>query len=162
MTSPDTKLHLATRVIHGGQSPEPGTGAVMPPIFATSTFAQESPGVHKGLDYGRSHNPTRWALERCVADLESGSAGFAFASGLAAISAVLDLLLHVTTEARHFGSQVADTMTAQLQTLRPSASMQDLRDILDRGLTAVILDSDRFYGLITRFDLLNHLRRTLS
>jgi cystathionine gamma-lyase len=64
----------------------------MPPIFATSTFAQQSPGVHKGLDYGRSHNPTRWALERCVADIESGSAAFAFASGLAAISAVLELL----------------------------------------------------------------------
>jgi cystathionine gamma-lyase len=64
----------------------------MPPIFATSTFAQASPGVHKGLDYGRSHNPTRWALERCVADIEGGSAAFAFASGLAAISAVLDLL----------------------------------------------------------------------
>ena len=88
----DTKYHLSTRVIHGGQSPEPATGAVMPPIFATSTFAQQSPGVHKGLDYGRSHNPTRWALERCVADIESGSAAFAFASGLAAISAVLELL----------------------------------------------------------------------
>ena len=92
MSTPDNKQHIATRVIHGGQSPEPGTGAVMPPIFATSTFAQESPGVHKGLDYGRSHNPTRWALERCVADIESGSAAFAFASGLAAISAVLELL----------------------------------------------------------------------
>jgi len=91
-TNPNTRRHLATRVIHGGQSPEPATGAVMPPIFATSTFAQESPGVHKGLDYGRSHNPTRWALERCVADIESGSAAFAFASGLAAISAVLELL----------------------------------------------------------------------
>ena len=90
--STDKQQHLATRVIHGGQSPEPATGAVMPPIFATSTFAQESPGVHKGLDYGRSHNPTRWALERCVADIESGSAAFAFASGLAAISAVLELL----------------------------------------------------------------------
>lgn len=88
----DTKRHLATRVIHGGQAPDPATGAVMPPIYATSTFAQESPGVHKGLDYGRSHNPTRWALERCVADIESGSAAFAFASGLAAISAVLELL----------------------------------------------------------------------
>jgi cystathionine gamma-lyase len=87
-----TKKHLATRVIHGGQAPDPSTGAVMPPIYATSTFEQESPGVHKGLDYGRSHNPTRWALERCVADLESGSAAFAFASGLAAIAAVLELL----------------------------------------------------------------------
>jgi len=90
--SADHKRHLSTRVIHGGQSPDPGTGAVMPPIYATSTFAQESPGVHKGLDYGRSHNPTRWALERCVADIESGSAAFAFASGLAAIAAVLELL----------------------------------------------------------------------
>ncbi|MFC5462354.1 trans-sulfuration enzyme family protein [Massilia niabensis] len=92
MSSPENKQHIATRVIHGGQSPEPATGAVMTPIFATSTFAQESPGVHKGLDYGRSHNPTRWALERCVADIESGGAAFAFASGLAAISAVLELL----------------------------------------------------------------------
>ena len=92
MNPADTTFHLSTRVIHGGQSPEPGTGAVMPPIFATSTFAQQSPGVHKGLDYGRSHNPTRWALERCVADIESGSGAFAFASGLAAISAVLELL----------------------------------------------------------------------
>ncbi|MGH8853535.1 MAG: trans-sulfuration enzyme family protein [Telluria sp.] len=94
MTQPDSdqKKHLATRVIHGGQSPEPSTGAVMPPIFATSTFRQDSPGVHKGLDYGRSHNPTRWALERCVADIESGGAAFAFASGLAAIAAVLELL----------------------------------------------------------------------
>lgn len=90
MTS-KTKQHIATRVIHGGQMPDPSTGAVMPPIYATSTFVQESPGVHKGLDYGRSHNPTRWALERCVADLESGSQAFAFASGLAAISTVLEL-----------------------------------------------------------------------
>jgi cystathionine gamma-lyase len=92
MSHDDSKRHIATRVIHGGQAPEPSTGAVMPPIYATSTFAQESPGVHKGLDYGRSHNPTRWALERCVADIESGGAAFAFASGLAAISAVLELL----------------------------------------------------------------------
>jgi cystathionine gamma-lyase len=87
-----SKLDIATRVIHAGQESDPSTGAVMPPIYATSTFEQESPGVHKGLDYGRSHNPTRWALERCVADLEGGSAGFAFASGLAAISSVLELL----------------------------------------------------------------------
>ena len=93
MTKPiEFKRHLATRVIHGGQSPEPATGAVMPPIFATSTFKQDSPGVHKGLDYGRSHNPTRWALERCVADIEGGRAAFAFASGLAAIASVLELL----------------------------------------------------------------------
>lgn len=93
MTTPtEFKRHLATRVIHGGQASEPATGAVMPPIFATSTYRQDSPGVHKGLDYGRSHNPTRWALERCVADIEGGRAAFAFASGLAAIAAVLELL----------------------------------------------------------------------
>jgi cystathionine gamma-lyase len=83
---------FATRVIHAGQAPDPSTGAIMPPIYATSTFVQDSPGVHKGLDYGRSHNPTRWALERCVADLEGGAQAFAFASGLAAISTVLELL----------------------------------------------------------------------
>ena len=91
MTDSTIKKHLSPRVIHGGQFPDPTTGAVMPPIYATSTFVQESPGVHKGLDYGRSHNPTRWALERCVADLESGAQAFAFASGLAAIATVLEL-----------------------------------------------------------------------
>lgn len=84
--------NFATRVIHAGQTPDPSTGAVMPPIYANSTYVQESPGVHKGLDYGRSHNPTRWALERCVADLEGGAQAFAFASGLAAVSTVLELL----------------------------------------------------------------------
>jgi cystathionine gamma-lyase len=92
VNKPAHQQHIATRVIHGGQESDPATGAVMPPIYATSTYKQDSPGVHKGLDYGRSHNPTRWALERCVADLETGSAAFAFASGLAAISAVLELL----------------------------------------------------------------------
>lgn len=83
---------FATQVIHAGQAPDPTTGALMPPIYANSTYLQESPGVHKGLDYGRSHNPTRWALERCVAELEGGSRAFAFASGLAAIASVLELL----------------------------------------------------------------------
>ncbi len=83
---------FATRVIHAGQSPDPSTGAIMPPIYATSTFVQQSPGVHKGLDYGRSHNPTRWALERCVADLEGGAQAYAFASGMAAIATVLETL----------------------------------------------------------------------
>ena len=86
------KLGIGTRAIHAGQSPDPSTGAIMPPIYATSTFVQESPGVHKGLDYGRSHNPTRWALERCVADLEGGAVAFAFASGMAAIATVLELV----------------------------------------------------------------------
>jgi cystathionine gamma-lyase len=89
---PKRKVGFNTRVIHAGQSPDPSTGAIMPPIYATSTYVQQSPGVHKGLDYGRSHNPTRWAFERCVADLEGGSQAYAFASGMAAIATVLELV----------------------------------------------------------------------
>jgi cystathionine gamma-lyase len=85
-------LALATRAIHAGQSPDPSTGAVMTPIYATSTYVQQSPGVHQGYEYSRSHNPTRFAWERCIADLEGGTRGFAFASGLAATATVLDLL----------------------------------------------------------------------
>ncbi len=86
------KHALATRVIHAGQSPDPSTGAVMTPIYATSTYVQESPGRHKGYDYARSINPTRSAYERCVADLESGTRGWAFASGLAAMSTALETI----------------------------------------------------------------------
>jgi cystathionine gamma-lyase len=85
-------LKFATRCIHGGQQPDPLTGAVMPPIYATSTYAQSSPGVHKGYDYARTANPTRGAWERCIADLESGTHGFAFASGMAATSTLLELI----------------------------------------------------------------------
>lgn len=88
----DTLTKLATRVIHGGQQVDPATGAVMPPIYATSTYAQRAPGEHQGFEYSRSQNPTRFAYERCVANLESGQRGFAFASGLAAIATVLELL----------------------------------------------------------------------
>jgi len=94
MTKPadSSRRHaFGTRVIHAGQTPDPSTGAVITPIYANSTYVHSSPGVHKGLDYGRSHNPTRWAFERCVADLESGAQGFAFASGMAAIATVLEL-----------------------------------------------------------------------
>ena len=83
---------LATLAIHAGQPPDPATGAVITPIYATSTYVQSSPGVHKGLDYARTHNPTRWAYERCVAALESGTDGFAFSSGMAATATVLELL----------------------------------------------------------------------
>jgi cystathionine gamma-lyase len=83
---------LGTRAIHAGQHPDPSTGAVMPPIYATSTYAQSSPGVHQGFEYSRTHNPTRFAYERCIAGLEGGSRGFAFASGLAATSTILELL----------------------------------------------------------------------
>jgi cystathionine gamma-lyase len=83
---------FGTRAIHAGQPPDPSTGAIMTPIYATSTYVQQSPGVHQGFEYSRSQNPTRFAYERCVADLEQGSRGFAFASGLAAMATILDLL----------------------------------------------------------------------
>lgn len=85
-------LRFSTRCIHAGQSPDPSTGAVMPPIYTTSTYAQSSPGVHKGYDYSRTRNPTRSAWERCIADLEGGVRGFAFASGMAATSTLIELL----------------------------------------------------------------------
>src|SRR5438874_610620 len=88
----DKEHKFATRAIHAGQQPDPSTGAVMTPIYATSTYAQSSPGVHKGYEYSRTQNPTRMAYERCVADLEGGTRGFAFASGLAAMATVLDAL----------------------------------------------------------------------
>jgi cystathionine gamma-lyase len=88
------QLDFATRCVHGGQEPDPTTGAVMMPIYATSTYVQQSPGVNKGFDYARTKNPTRMAFERCIADLEGGSAAFAFASGLAAISTTLECLDH--------------------------------------------------------------------
>src|SRR5438132_3960808 len=83
---------IATRAIHTGQEPDPSTGAIMTPIYATSTYVQESPGKHKGYDYARSINPTRLAYEKCIADLESGTRGWAFASGLAAMATALDAL----------------------------------------------------------------------
>jgi cystathionine beta-lyase/cystathionine gamma-synthase len=92
MTAPPLQQGFATRAVHAGQSPDPTTGAVVTPIYATSTYVQSSPGVHRGFEYSRSQNPTRFAYERCVADLEGGDAGFAFASGLAATSTVLELL----------------------------------------------------------------------
>ncbi|MGB5622519.1 MAG: cystathionine gamma-synthase [Gammaproteobacteria bacterium] len=92
MSTDKSKAGFATRSIHAGQAPDPSTGAIMPPIYATSTYVQASPGEHLGYEYSRSQNPTRMAFERCVADLESGSHGFAFASGMAAIATVLELL----------------------------------------------------------------------
>ncbi len=85
---------FATRAIHAGQRPDPVTGAIMTPIYASSTYVQESPGVHKGYEYSRTANPTRKALEDCVADLENGVAGFAFASGMSATGTLLELLDH--------------------------------------------------------------------
>jgi len=92
MTEDTTGQRFATRVIHGGQRPDPLTGAVMPPIYATSTYVQSSPGVHQGFEYSRTRNPTRDALQASLANLEGGAAAFAFASGMAATSTLLELL----------------------------------------------------------------------
>src|SRR5947207_9334956 len=83
---------FATRAIHAGQEPDPTTGAIMTPVYLTSTYVQESPGKHKGYDYARSINPTHLAYEKCIADLENGIRGFAFASGLAAMATALALI----------------------------------------------------------------------
>src|SRR5438045_9444554 len=85
-------MKFETKVIHAGQAPDPRTGAVMTPIYATSTYAQSSPGEHRGYDYARTRNPTRDALEACLAELESGDRAFAFASGMVAIGTVLEVL----------------------------------------------------------------------
>jgi cystathionine gamma-lyase len=92
MTPKPSPSAFATRAIHAGQEPDPTTGAVMQPIYATSTFKQRSPGEHTGYEYARTQNPTRMAFERCIADLEGGAHGFAFASGLGAMATVLELL----------------------------------------------------------------------
>ena len=92
MTDSPKTLQFATRAIHAGQQPDPATGAIMTPIYATSTYVQTSPGHHQGYEYSRTQNPTRTAYEQCVADLESGRHGFAFASGMAAMATVLELL----------------------------------------------------------------------
>lgn len=92
MSNSERRDGFGTRAIHAGQAPDPGTGAVMQPIYATSTYVQSSPGVHQGYEYSRTQNPTRMAWERCLADLENGTHGFAFASGMAAIATLLELL----------------------------------------------------------------------
>ncbi len=92
MNRKSDQLGFDTRAIHAGQSPDPSTGAIMTPIYATSTYVQQSPGVHKGYEYSRSHNPTRRALEACISSLEGGCEGFAFASGMSATAAVMEIL----------------------------------------------------------------------
>ena len=113
---------FATRAIHAGQEPDPSTGAIMTPIYATSTYVQESPGKHKGYDYARSINPTRLAYEKCIADLESGTRGLAFASGLAAMATALDVLdsgSHIVVERRSLRRHVS-SFRARAPALRQS------------------------------------------
>jgi cystathionine gamma-lyase len=122
---------FATRGIHAGQAPDPSTGAIMTPIYATSTYVQESPGVHKGYEYSRTQNPTRMAYERCVADLESGARGFAFASGLAASATVLELLdhgAHVVTSDDLYGGTYRLFARVRQRSAGLAVTHADLRD----------------------------------
>ena len=129
---PSNRLHFSTRTVHAGQSPDPTTGAVMVPIYANSTYAQSSPGVHKGFEYARSQNPTRFAFERCIADLESGTAAFAFASGLAAEAAILELLSagdHVIASEDLYGGSFRLFDKVRRRTMGLQVSFVDLRDL---------------------------------
>src|SRR6478752_2395756 len=123
---------FGTRAIHAGQEPDESTGAIMTPIYATSTYVQSSPGVHKGFEYSRSQNPTRFAFERCIADLETGTKGFAFASGLAAISTVLELLdagAHVIASADLYGGSFRLFDKVRRRTMGLEFSFVDLADV---------------------------------
>ena len=127
----DPAAHFATRCIHAGQTPDPTTGAIMPPVSLSSTYVQESPGVHKGYEYSRSHNPTRYAYERCVADLEGGSKGFAFASGLAATATLLDTLqpgAHVIASDDLYGGSYRLFARVRAQSAGLTFSFVDMRE----------------------------------
>lgn len=132
MTDRANRQGFATRAIHAGQQPDPSTGAIMVPIYATSTFVQESPGVHKGYEYARSQNPTRMAYEACLADLESGHRGYAFASGLAAEATVLELLdagSHVITSDDLYGGTYRLLNRVRGRTANLSVTAVDLADL---------------------------------
>jgi cystathionine gamma-lyase len=132
MTDGSNRLAFETRAIHGGQHPDPTTGAVMVPIYATSTYAQESPGVHKGFEYSRSQNPTRFAFERAVADLESGVRGYAFSSGLAAISTILEMLdagAHVIASSDLYGGSFRLFDKVRRRSAGLAFSFVDLADV---------------------------------
>ena len=92
MKDKKNKQGFSTKAIHSGQEPDPTTGAIVGPIYTSSTYVQDSPGEHKGYDYSRTTNPTRRALEICIADLEEGGSGYAYASGMSAIATVLEIL----------------------------------------------------------------------
>ncbi|MDF3054991.1 MAG: cystathionine gamma-lyase [Gammaproteobacteria bacterium] len=139
MPSHTKNLKLGTRVIHAGQSPDPSTGAVMTPIYATSTYAQKSPGEHQGYEYSRTKNPTRSAYERCVADLESGKHGFAFASGMAATATILELLSpgdHIVVSDDVYGGTYRLFQNVRTRSAGLSVSFVDFTDL--GAITAAI------------------------
>lgn len=131
MTDRPNRLGFATRAIHAGQQPDPTTGAVMTPIYATSTYAQSSPGVHKGFVYARGHNPTRFGFEACIADLEGGTGAFAFASGMAAASTVLELLdagAHIVASDDLYGGSYRLFERVRRRTMGLDVAYVDMRD----------------------------------
>jgi cystathionine gamma-lyase len=140
----DRDLEFATRVIHGGQQPDPLTGAVMPPIYATSTYVQSSPGVHKGFDYARTRNPTRDALQACIANLEGGRAAFSFASGMAASATVVELLdsgAHIVATHDLYGGSYRLFERIRKRSAGLSVTFLDLADLA--ALEAAIRPSTR-------------------
>ena len=144
------KEGFSTRCIHAGQSPDPSTGAVMVPIYATSTYVQESPGVHKGYEYSRSQNPTRFAYERCVADLEGGVRGYAFASGLAATSTLLDVLepgAHVIASDDMYGGTYRLFARVRSKSAGLKFSYVDMRD--PKNIEAAITPATRMIWVET-------------
>jgi cystathionine gamma-lyase len=158
MTGQRNRHGLATRGIHAGQAPDPTTGAIMPPIYATSTFVQSSPCVHKGYEYARTHNPTRMAYERCIADLESGTRAFAFASGLAAEATVLDFLdhgSHIVASDDLYGGTYRLFTRVRARSAGLETSYADLRD--RAALEAAIRPETRLVWVETPTNPLLHL-----
>jgi cystathionine beta-lyase/cystathionine gamma-synthase len=147
----NTRKHgFATRVIHAGQTPDPSTGAIMPPIYATSTYVQQSPGVHQGYEYSRSQNPTRFAYERSVADLEGGTRGYAFASGLAATATILDLLepgAHVIASDDMYGGSYRLFARVRAKSAGLQFSYVDMRDV--KNIEAAIRTKTRLIWVET-------------
>ncbi len=139
-----------TKAIHAGQFPDPATGAVITPIYATSTYKQPEPGVHMGLDYSRSHNPTRFAYERAIAALEGGKAGFAFASGMAAAAAVLELLpagSHVIATDDLYGGTYRLFERVRKSSANLSVTYVDVADV--QAVTAAIQPNTRMLWVET-------------
>jgi cystathionine gamma-lyase len=150
MSDKHSKLAFATRVIHGGQRPDPQTGAVMPPIYATSTYVQSSPGVHKGYEYSRTANPTRDALQAALANLEAGHAGFAFASGMAATATILELLdagSHIIAMHDLYGGSYRILENVRKRSAGHDVSFVDLTDV--RALEQAIRPNTRLVWVET-------------
>jgi cystathionine gamma-lyase len=150
MSDDGSAQRFATRVIHGGQHPDPLTGAVMPPIYATSTYVQSSPGVHQGFEYSRTRNPTRDALQAAVANLEGGAAGFAFASGMAASATLLELLdagSHIVAMHDLYGGSYRLLENVRRRSAGHSVSFVDLSD--SAALAAAIRPETRMVWVET-------------